>query len=150
MELELKRTYFPGGCNGSIYCGDVFVCHTIELPWKENHRRESCIPEGRYELKKRYSPKFKWHLLVKDVPGRSVILIHPANDALKELKGCIAPVCTLVGEGKGLLSKNALIRLLAVTYAGFRKGPIFITIKSELYECNYKNERTNTSVLQKN
>jgi hypothetical protein len=131
MELQLIRTYFPGGCNGSIYRGDVLICHTIELPWKDNEKNTSCIPEGRYELKKRYSPRFKAHLLVKDVPGRSVILIHPANDALKELRGCIAPVCTLTGEGKGLLSKNALIRLLAVVYAGLQKEPIFITIQSE-------------------
>lgn len=129
MELELLRTYFPDGCNGSIYCGDILICHTIELPWKDNERKTSCIPEGRYELKKRYSPKFKWHLLVQGVPGRSVILIHPANDALKELKGCIAPVCTLTGEGKGLLSKNALTRLLAVVYAGLQKEPVFITIQ---------------------
>jgi len=131
MELELTRTYFAGGCNGSIYCGGFFICHTIELPWKDNERSTSCIPEGRYELKKRYSPKFKWHLLVKDVPGRSVILIHPANDALKELRGCIAPVCTVTAEGKGLLSKNALTRLLAVAYAGLQKEPIFLIIKSE-------------------
>lgn len=131
MELELTRTYFPGGCNGSLYCGGVFICHTIELPWKENERNTSCIPEGRYELKKRYSPKFKGHLLVKGVPGRGVILIHPANEAVKELRGCIAPVCTLTGEGRGLLSKNALTRLLAVVHAGLQKEPVFITIQSE-------------------
>lgn len=131
MELQLRRRYFPGGCNGRIYCGDIFICHTIELPWKDNERRTSCIPEGRYELKKRYSPKFKWHLLVKDVPERSVVLIHPANDALRELRGCIAPVCSLTGEGRGLLSKNALTRLVAVVYAGLKKEPVFITIQSE-------------------
>ena len=135
MELELRRTYFPGGCNGSIYAGEIFICHTIELPWKDNEKSVSCIPEGRYELKKRYSPRFKNHLLVKGVPGRSVILVHPANDALKELKGCIAPVCTLTGEGKGLVSKNALTRLLAVVYAAVQKEQtVFITIKSETHD----------------
>lgn len=143
MELELKRTYFPAGCNGSIYRGDIFICHTIELPWKDNERRTSCIPEGRYELQKRYSPKFKWHLIIKGVPGRSVILIHPANDAMKELKGCIAPVCELTGEGKGLLSKNALTRLIAVVYAAFAKEQtVFITIKSETHDNCTKNETT--------
>jgi hypothetical protein len=135
MELELLRTYFDGGTNGTLRCKDVFICHTIELPWKENVKSISCIPEGRYELKKRYSPRFKNHLLVKEVPGRSVVLIHPANDALKELKGCIAPVCTLTGEGKGLLSKNALTRLLAVVYAAVQKNEtVFITIKPETHD----------------
>ena len=147
MELELLRTYFNGGCNGSIYRGDTFVCHTIELPWKDNHRSTSCIPEGRYELQKRYTPKFKWHLILKNVPGRSVILIHPANDALKELKGCIAPVCTLTGEGKGLLSKNALTRLIAVVYAALQKEPVFITIQSQTHDNYTKAERAHTEVL---
>jgi hypothetical protein len=141
MELELDRTYFSKGCNGSIYYRDIFICHTIELPWKENAKSTSCIPEGRYEIKKRYSPRFQWHLLVKDVPQRSVILIHPANDALQELRGCIAPVCTLTGEGRGLLSKNALARLIAVVYAALEKGPIFLTIKSEPYD-NYSTVAT--------
>ncbi len=147
MELQLWRTYFPNGCNGSIYCGDTFICHTIELPWKDNQRSTSCIPEGRYELQKRYSPRFKWHLHVKDVPGRSVILIHPANDALKELRGCIAPVSTLTAEGKGLLSKNALARLLAVVYAGLKKEPVYLTIKSQTHDNQTKIKRAYPEVL---
>ena len=144
MELVLKRTCFTNGCNGSIYCGETFICHTIELPWKDNHKSSSCVPEGRYELKKRYSPKFQWHLIVTKVPGRSVILIHPANDALKELKGCIAPVSELTGEGKGLLSKNALARLLAVVYAALNKEQVFLTIKSKHYDNYPKDSKANT------
>jgi hypothetical protein len=148
MELELIRRCFSKGSNGSIFCGDTFICHTIELPWKDNERRTSCIPEGRYEVQKRYSPKFKWHLILKGVPGRSVILIHPANDAMKELKGCIAPVCELTGEGKGLLSKNALARLLAVVYAAFQKEQtVFITIKSQTHDNYTKTETTHAEVL---
>lgn len=40
--------------------------------------------------------------MVKAVAGRSFILIPPANDAQKELRGCIAPVSILTAEGKGL------------------------------------------------
>ncbi|MBS1565314.1 MAG: hypothetical protein JST39_13050, partial [Bacteroidetes bacterium] len=82
MELELRRTYLPGGTNGEIISSGVRVCYTIELPWLDNLPQVSCIPEGRYELKKRYSPKFKNHLQVANVPGRDYILIHPANDAI--------------------------------------------------------------------
>ena len=78
------------------------MMYSIELPWKENQTGVSCIPEGRYELVKRWSPKFLRHLQVMNVPGREYILIHPANEALQELKGCIAPVCFLTGAGKGL------------------------------------------------
>jgi len=140
MELELFRRCLERGSNGSVYCGDTFICHTIELPWRDNERGVSCIPEGRYELVKRYSPKFKWHLMLKGVPNRSVVLVHPANDALKELKGCIAPVCELTGEGNGLLSKNALTRLLAVVYAALQKEQVFLTIKSETHDNQAKTE----------
>ena len=101
MELKLERIYYPGGTNGNLYLNGAGLCHSIELPWKGNEPRRSCIPEGKYELSKRYSAKFGWHLLVKNVKDRSLVLIHPANNALKELKGCIAPVSFLTGAGRG-------------------------------------------------
>ena len=102
MKLELIRTYYPEGTNGEIFLNGNRVCSTIELPWKNNAPQVSCIPEGEYVLRKRYSPRFGQHYLLINVPGRSFILIHPANDALKELKGCIAPVSFLTGAGKGV------------------------------------------------
>lgn len=125
------RRYHEQGTNGTLRCAGRLVCHTIELPWKQNLPLRSCIPEGRYLLRKRYSPRFKWHLLVTGVPGRSHILVHPANDALRELNGCIAPVCTLTAPGKGLLSKNAMERLKAVVYRALEQEPVFLIIKKE-------------------
>ena len=116
MELELVRTYFPNGTNGEFFFGGVRVCFSIELPWLGNKARISCIPEGRYELIKRYSQHFGWHLQVMNVKNRDLILIHPANDALKELKGCIAPDSILKAEGKGLESRIALRKILAIVY----------------------------------
>jgi hypothetical protein len=43
-------------------------------------------------------------LQILNVPGREYILIHPADEALRELKGCIAPVRLLTGAGKGMCS----------------------------------------------
>ena len=100
MKPELIRTYFAEGTNGILLLDGAAICPTIELPWKNNQSRISCIPEGKYKLIKRYSPHFKWHLQVMDVPGRELILIHPANDALRELQGCIAPVAQLTEEEK--------------------------------------------------
>jgi hypothetical protein len=109
--------------NGTI------VCYTIELPWLENQKRISCIPEGEYILQKRFSPKFKWHLHLMNVPGRDLILIHPANDAKKELLGCIAPVTKLTGIGKGSSSRKALEKLKKLVYAALeRKEEVKISI----------------------
>ena len=116
MVLELSRTYFPDGTNGKLECEGKFICNTIELPWKKNETKVSCIPEGEYFIKKRYSNKFKWHLEVTNVGNRSLILFHPANNALQELKGCIAPVTKLSGPGLGLMSRKAFAKLKDLVY----------------------------------
>lgn len=132
MELELTRNYFPDGTNGEILCEGQRVCSSIELPWLDNKRRVSCIPEGRYELRRRFTEKRKHHLMVVGVPGRNAILVHPANDAKKELLGCIAPVTTLTGPGKGIESRLANEKLKILVLAALdRKEKIFINIKSK-------------------
>lgn len=61
---------------------------SLELPWKENQRRVSCIPVGSYKCKKHRSPKFGWSLWLQDVPNRSEILIHQGN-YYTDILGCI-------------------------------------------------------------
>jgi hypothetical protein len=135
MELELIRTYYPEGTNGRIQYQDRLMIYSIELPWKENLAQVSCIPEGRYELVKRWSPKFNRHLQVVNVSQRKNILIHPANDATHELKGCIAPVSLITGVGKGIRSRKAMEILTSLVYGALdQHDPVFITIKSDPYE----------------
>ena len=111
------------------------MMYSIELTWKDNLARVSCIPEGRYELVKRWSLRFNRHLQILNVPGREYILIHPANEALRELKGCIAPVCFLTGAGKGIRSRKALETLTSLVYGVLdRHEQVFLIIKSEKYE----------------
>lgn len=130
MELQLLRTYHPKGGNGVLLVEGREWCKTIELPWLGNAPRISCIPEGRCDLRKRYSPKFKWHFEIAGVEGRTAILIHPANDAHKELKGCIAPVLQHTGEGKGNSSRIALERLKSHLNPILDRGErIILTIK---------------------
>lgn len=74
MELILKRNYFPDGTNGELFFKGKKVCNTIELPWKENQRRISCIPEGKYFIKKRFSAKHRWHFEILSVKNRDCIL----------------------------------------------------------------------------
>src|SRR5690606_29699418 len=122
MILFLTRTYFPEGTNGRLKCDGKFLSYTIELPWKMNERAVYCIPEGEYFIEKRYSRKHKWHLVVMDVAHRSFILIHPANNAEIELRGCIAPVTKLSGPGLGLQSRVAFNKLKHLVYKALEKG----------------------------
>jgi hypothetical protein len=131
MELELIRSYFPNGTNGDLFCDGKHICFTIELPWLDNRPSVSCIPEGRYELEKYFSEHLGNHLHVKAVASRSMIMIHAANDALEELRGCIAPVSILTAEGKGLRSRVALKKVLDLTCPVLdRKENVFLTITS--------------------
>ena len=132
MELVLKRICHPEGSNGSLYNGAQLVCRTIELPWRGNQPQISCIPEGRYELRERHSKKYGRHLLVAKVPGRSYILFHPANNALKELRGCIAPVTDHTGPGRGTQSRIAMGKLMKLFSECLEKSePVFLTIQSK-------------------
>lgn len=131
MELELIREYHADGTNGEVRHNGVLICRAIELPWLQNRRRVSCIPEGRYELRARFTARRGHHLIVLQVPGRSGILIHPANHAKTELLGCIAPVTTHTGPGHGELSRAATQTLNAYVRAAFAKNEnVFITIKT--------------------
>ena len=135
MQLELIRTYYPEGTNGMILFNGRLMIYSIELPWKENQTRVSCIPEGKYELVKRWSPKFGRHLQLMNVPQRNYILIHPANNALQELKGCIAPVWLITGAGKGVRSRMAMETLTRLVYGALDlPEQAFLIIKSNHYE----------------
>lgn len=116
MVLALHRTYFPKGTQGIIEWNGTIVCYTIELPWLQNQRQISCVPEGKYQLRKRFSKKYGWHIQLQNVANRDLILFHPANDALKELKGCIAPVTFITGIGKGSMSRKALKKLIEIVF----------------------------------
>ncbi len=94
MKLLIKR--FSHEENQTLGYGIVFndnngvkyTFSTLELPWKDNARRISCIPVGEYKVTKRWSEKYKNHFLVNDVPNRSYILLHGGNYNRHTL-GCI-------------------------------------------------------------
>lgn len=129
MEVVITRTYHPAGTNGRLFINGKPAGFTIELPWRNNQPQVSCIPEGRYLLVKRVSEKLHEHLLVTGVPNRDLILIHKANNALAQLKGCIAPASTLIGPGMGEGSQNVFGPLRQLVYAALAKGEqVYLTI----------------------
>ena len=108
MVIELQRLYRDTWTDGLIFFKGVLLCRSIELRWSNNERNVSCVPEGVYPVAIIQHPKFGECLQINGVKGRSGILVHVANDAQKELRGCIAPVFSLSGNGKGQHSRLAL------------------------------------------
>jgi len=98
ISLKLVRdTFTDNSTMGELFLNDELFCDTLELPWLDNQRSISCIPEGSYDLRLRLpresATREYIHLLVKDVPNRDYILFHRGNSA-KDTRGCI-----LVGKG---------------------------------------------------
>ena len=60
--------------------------------------------------------------------NRKLILIHPANNALLELQGCIAPVTKISGAGLGLHSRKAFTSLKTLVYGALEKGEEVVVI----------------------
>lgn len=93
---------------GEISVEDLTL-FTLELPdlnddgIEGNETRKSCIPDGTYPVFAHTSPKFGKCFWVKEVPGRSAILIHPGNYHWHTL-GCI-----LVGMDQKDMNHDGLI-----------------------------------------
>ena len=130
MDIVLTRLYAPGGTNGTLTINGSIICYTIELPWLNNRSKVSCIPEGRYRLLIRYSLKHKGHFILQNVKDRTLILIHPANNAATELQGCIAPVTVLTAPGVGTGSRWAFNKLKNIVLNAMEQSPVFLIIKS--------------------
>lgn len=84
---------------------------TLELPDLGNQKNISCIPEGKYEVHRIYSPKFGKCFHVQEVPGRSEILIHKGNYN-KDTHGCI-----LVGMGHADINGDGIMDVIESTRA---------------------------------
>lgn len=98
--VHLLRQYLPKQTLGVFVVplepAGLWVCKTLELPWKQNLNNVSCIPDGEYRCEwtqsprmsqERGSPYFTYE--VKHVPKRTGIRIHAAN-FYHQLLGCIA------------------------------------------------------------
>ena len=132
MTVLILRSYLKKGTNGELFLNGKKICDTIELPWRDNKRRISCIPEGTYTLVKRTTERYGRHLHVQNVANRDWILIHAFNHALNESQGCIGPVERILGEGEGYPSRPALNRLLKLLEPAFAsKQTVFLTIKKK-------------------
>lgn len=130
MIAKICRRYYDSQTEGEleVYDEDTgeleFTCKTLELPWRDNERNVSCIPEGFYDVVPRQSPKYGNHLHVTGVDGRSLILIHYGNYAgspnprtgLPDIRGCILvgkQHTDITGDGiKEVTSSKATMKAL--------------------------------------
>lgn len=100
MELKLNRIFLGSSATiGELYIDKKYIADTLEdrvRPEGEKVYGKTAIPEGTYEVKLTYSPRFKKILPeILNVPNFSGIRIHTGNSS-KDTEGCI-----LVGTWDG-------------------------------------------------
>ena len=122
MELALKRFYRGNDCTlGALLSPHDLIGYTLELPWKGNQRKISCIPAGFYSVERYSSPRFKEAFHLCAVPNRDSILIHMGN-TVDDIEGCIL-VGNQLGELNGkkavLQSKDMMDELIKAYPQGF-------------------------------
>lgn len=116
----LVRFEDTGKCTKGYLKFGRYTLFTIERPWRDNQRGESCIPSGTYEV-----APHGWHgekvrkprsyELLNTAP-REGILIHAGN-VVEDVIGCIAvgmKYGTLNGEDAVLASEAAMVLLRQV------------------------------------
>ena len=95
--LIIRDTFTEVSTIGNLYLDGEWLCDTLELPYLDNQRNISCIPAGQYKVRLRLpresATKDYLHLLVQDVPDRSLVLFHVGNKS-SDSRGCV-----LVGIG---------------------------------------------------
>jgi hypothetical protein len=89
MRVELLRTTCSDCVTlGVVRINGVTIFASLELPYRNNAPRISCIDNGKYDCQLVKSPKFGEVYEITHVPGRSEILIHPGN-TVRDIQGCV-------------------------------------------------------------
>ena len=102
MEIKVIRTQFgKDATNGLVFINNLFECYSLEDQYQtQKVMHETCIPEGKYEIKlrtvggfnERYTKKYptmhRGMLWIQDVPGFEYILIHQGNTD-EHTSGCL-------------------------------------------------------------
>ena len=97
MRITLKRKPNDQQTPGNLSF-DGFECFTLELPWKNNLRKVSCIRAGVYTWVKRAATTAipYEHILLQNVPARDGVCIHSGNFATGAKPDTLG--CVLVGS----------------------------------------------------
>ena len=111
--LFIKRC-FTGDAAGTwgVFSFDnhVPLCCSLELPWRDNLPRESCILPDDYGIQVVAHAKFGRCVRLEDKHGRAGVLIHAGNTTM-ETQGCILPGLgwgSVIGRRAVVQSKAAL------------------------------------------
>ena len=108
-------------------------CHTLELSWRNNQRRVSCIPCGAYSLKQSYYHSGGYDCWeVCDVLGRDEIKIHIGN-TIDDVLGCIVLGTELgwVDEKWAVTSSRYAFRRFMESMTAYETATLFVSLEHD-------------------
>lgn len=127
MDVTLLRTRTgEQGTFGVLLVDDVTL-RTVELPWRENRTNVSCIPAGDYQCHVVQSPRFGRVYHVRNVLGRTHVLVHSGNLAgdtgrgwRTHSHGCILPGLRsgCLGDQQAVLCSRAALTTFMAALGG--------------------------------
>ena len=138
MILRLLRASTSKDGTFGTLVGMDFDFYSLEKPYVDldgnglSDPQKSCIDPApgqtaSYLCEWRESPKYGWCYEVTGVPGRSHILLHPANWQ-EQLLGCIA-----LGKGRGVLNGKPAItqskRAIKEFHEAMREQPFTLEVR---------------------
>ena len=143
MTLLLNRFKSTDQGTQGVLIGPGFMFCTLELPWRDNAPNLSCIPPGDYQTElikaRRSIAGRQWLYFVKNVQGRSGILIHAGNFAGDPQKGLKRNSwgCPLLGLSHGVIDGQAAVlnsRLAVAKFHEHMQGkPVTLSIRDNYY-----------------
>jgi hypothetical protein len=127
--LVLKRRVFTDKSTiGDLWAEGKFFSHVLENPCRQNAKRTSAIPAGRYRVAIMHSPKYKRPMpRLMDVPGRDGILIHWGNRP-EDTEGCLLPGIYNEDQPDFVGRSKATFDILFDRLTGLAPGEIWISI----------------------
>jgi hypothetical protein len=135
LVVLVREPSTPEGTFGRIVTPDGRGWHSLELPWRDNVRKLSCIPAGTYRCAMVRSPRFGHVYGVQRVPQRTHILIHGGNLAGQipawktHVQGCI-----LLGERRGRIGGQRAVLVSKPAVRAFQAAmgerPFLLEVRS--------------------
>ena len=113
------------GTLGVMLVGGRPVLSTLELPWMQNLREESCIPCGEYRYEMVVSGRYGVTYEVMGGPGRDGILFHAGNST-EDTRGCILVGTRVGASGRIEESREAMGRFVELM-AGRSEGVMVVS-----------------------
>lgn len=112
MKLYLKREYWPTATHGRVFLHNREIARTMESARKQpGDSPPACLPEGCYSVERLYTEQAGWHLGVMDGDGHKLARFRPSLCVKVELGSDMAPVTDWKGEGKGIFTRLATLKL---------------------------------------